>query len=153
MTVHALSHVLQLNVPSACAKLLLIYFADCKPGLNRFDIDRAAQFCCEPTENVFAALVALVHAGHVIMPSAEWVGLAYQDPEPEIVRPTYIKQSLPSIVRRRIRERDGHACVVCKTTKDLTVDHIHPESKGGTHDDNNLQTLCRVCNSRKGVKI
>lgn len=51
---------------------------------------------------------------------------------------------------RRIWDRDGWQCVTCGTSKDLTVDHIIPVSKGGTDDDDNLQTMCRSCNSRKG---
>ena len=32
----------------------------------------------------------------------------------------------------------------------LTVDHVHPRSKGGTHHLSNLQLLCAACNSLKG---
>lgn len=38
-------------------------------------------------------------------------------------------------------------CSWCKSTQDLTVDHIKPLSKGGTHDLTNLRVLCRTCNS------
>ena len=31
------------------------------------------------------------------------------------------------------------------------VDHIVPLSRGGTHDESNLQTLCASCHSRKTV--
>lgn len=41
-------------------------------------------------------------------------------------------------------------CSYCKTTKDLTVDHIVPLSRGGSTVESNLQVLCRRCNSRKG---
>ena len=41
-------------------------------------------------------------------------------------------------------------CSICKTTKDLTVDHIVPLSAGGSTVISNLQVLCRKCNSRKG---
>ena len=57
-----------------------------------------------------------------------------------------IKQGL----RTKVLERDAYRCVYCGTHKDLSVDHIHPESKGGTLDLGNLQTLCRPCNSTKG---
>ena len=34
----------------------------------------------------------------------------------------------------------------------LTIDHILPQSRGGTHHKDNLQLLCAYCNSRKGNK-
>jgi ribosomal protein S27E len=45
-------------------------------------------------------------------------------------------------------------CNFCgeKEEKKLTIDHIKPVSKGGTDDLNNLQILCRSCNSKKGAK-
>ena len=55
--------------------------------------------------------------------------------------------------RRRIYVRDGHACVECGATDDLTLDHTHPRSRGGGHGDENLRTLCRSCNSRKGARV
>lgn len=32
----------------------------------------------------------------------------------------------------------------------LTLDHIKPRSKGGTHDADNLRVACASCNSRRG---
>lgn len=34
----------------------------------------------------------------------------------------------------------------------LECDHIHPIAKGGKTEMNNLQTLCKDCNRRKGIK-
>lgn len=36
---------------------------------------------------------------------------------------------------------------------DLEIDHVVPESKGGSHDPDNLQLLCRPCNRRKAAKV
>lgn len=44
-------------------------------------------------------------------------------------------------------------CAICSTTEDLSLDHKHPVSLGGTSDDSNLWTLCRSCNSFKGVRL
>jgi 5-methylcytosine-specific restriction endonuclease McrA len=53
----------------------------------------------------------------------------------------------------RIIDRDGAYCVNCRSTNDLTIDHIHPRSKGGSNDIENLRILCRKCNSSKGDRI
>lgn len=56
------------------------------------------------------------------------------------------------VLRTKVFERDAYRCVHCATHLSLTVDHIKPESKGGTLAFDNLQTLCRPCNSSKGAK-
>jgi hypothetical protein len=55
--------------------------------------------------------------------------------------------------RARILTRDGNACQHCGTTDNLTIDHIHPRSRGGSGEDDNLQTLCRRCNSAKNNRL
>jgi hypothetical protein len=55
--------------------------------------------------------------------------------------------------RERIYERDGHRCVLCGSTDDLTLDHIYPRALAGDDNDDNLRTLCRPCNSEKGARI
>jgi 5-methylcytosine-specific restriction endonuclease McrA len=48
-----------------------------------------------------------------------------------------------------VRERDEHACVVCRSTEALQVDHIRPLSQGGANQWSNLWTLCKLCHSSK----
>lgn len=62
------------------------------------------------------------------------------------------KKPLPAATRWTVWERDNFTCLHCGTRRDLTIDHIVPRSKNGTHDEANLQTLCRRCNSRKGAR-
>jgi len=52
--------------------------------------------------------------------------------------------------RRLVFDRDRGQCVFCGTIHNLTIDHIHPLSKGGNGNIENLQTLCRKCNHAKG---
>ena len=49
-------------------------------------------------------------------------------------------------------ERDGEVCTYCGSTEDLTLDHVVPLSRGGTHALANLRVACRSCNSSKGAK-
>ena len=58
--------------------------------------------------------------------------------------------------RKRILERDCGLCQVCaklgKVTIGKQVDHIKPRSKGGTDDDENLQTICNDCHKIKTLQ-
>lgn len=40
--------------------------------------------------------------------------------------------------------------MISSLTRTLTVDHLIPQSKGGTFSINNLVPCCRQCNSMKG---
>jgi len=44
-------------------------------------------------------------------------------------------------------------CVMCGSTQQITIDHIIPIARGGTHSVGNLQTLCKKCNSSKQDKV
>jgi len=51
--------------------------------------------------------------------------------------------------RHRIYKRDGHKCVYCGNSKQLTIDHVMPKSKGGKNTWENLVTCCTKCNLKK----
>lgn len=57
---------------------------------------------------------------------------------------------VPPVNRREVLRRDKHTCQYCGSTKQLTLDHVIPRSKGGKHTWDNVVTACEQCNSRKG---
>jgi len=56
-------------------------------------------------------------------------------------------------IRITVLDRDGWQCAICNRPAD-TVDHIFPRIKGGDMWAlDNLQSLCKSCNSRKGGRF
>lgn len=57
--------------------------------------------------------------------------------------------------RQRILKRDGYRCLNCAEPDQakLTLDHIDPKAEGDKNRDDNLQTLCVLCNQRKGQNV
>ena len=49
--------------------------------------------------------------------------------------------------------RDRYRCQYCGERRPLTIDHVHPTSKGGTHTWTNVVAACDLCNSRKGDTV
>ena len=69
------------------------------------------------------------------------------------VRDTHdLPDDVPGL-KRLVWDRDNWTCVDCGGHTDLSVDHKIPVAAGGTNDIDNLQTMCRPCNSRKGAKV
>lgn len=74
---------------------------------------------------------------------------------PDVIRlKTYVKIPMRhrSFSRKHVFMRDNYSCQYCGATpplNDLTVDHIHPRSKGGKYTWENVATACKDCNSRK----
>lgn len=73
-----------------------------------------------------------------------------EEPSPDGSR--YVKAYIPKRLRLAVFARDGHECLHCGATEDLSCDHVVPESRGGATTLDNLQVLCRPCNSRKGAR-
>ena len=57
--------------------------------------------------------------------------------------------------RRSIKEHFNSTCVYCGQTYDsnvLTLDHVHPRSRGGQDITSNVVCACRKCNQAKGSR-
>lgn len=59
------------------------------------------------------------------------------------------KVHVPSKLRWDVWERDDFTCTYCGLRRDLTVDHVIPESRGGPTVLENLTTACWPCNRSK----
>ena len=64
----------------------------------------------------------------------------------------YVKKKISQTLRMKVFERDGFKCVICNVQTNLSLDHIKPEVLGGEATLENLQTMCKSCNSRKGAR-
>ncbi len=72
---------------------------------------------------------------------------------PSVIRlQKYIYVPFKSVLlsRQNVFKRDRHECQYCGSTKDLTLDHVMPRSRGGASTWVNLTTACKKCNSYKG---
>lgn len=52
-----------------------------------------------------------------------------------------------------VLKRDRSCCQYCGSDKELTADHVHPVSRGGSHETNNLVACCLTCNRKKSNKF
>ncbi len=75
-------------------------------------------------------------------------------PFPSVVRlSSFVRIPYKKIIlsRKNILRRDGHRCQYCgRGDVPLTLDHIHPRSKGGEDSWENLVAACVKCNNKKG---
>lgn len=73
---------------------------------------------------------------------------------PQLLNPfKHLREPIPAALRKRVMERDGGMCQHCGTAERPTLDHIIPYSHGGPDTEDNLQVLCKSCNSRKGARV
>lgn len=76
----------------------------------------------------------------------------WADPEYYRMKSIASNHSTTSDILQKILDRDK-ICQLCGNTDNLTFDHMHPVSKGGKSKKNNLQVLCRGCNSFKQDRL
>lgn len=70
----------------------------------------------------------------------------------------YIRIPLSKIMnekpsRSMVYTRDENKCQYCGVTRNLTIDHVIPKSKGGDDSWENLVVACVSCNTKKGNKL
>lgn len=56
-----------------------------------------------------------------------------------------MSRQLPKTIREVVRERDGELCRLCGSNSRVEIHHKIPYIFGGTHDLENLITLCKSC--------
>ena len=79
--------------------------------------------------------------------------LEYVAPELKSEEKITVKRRMVSeTTRNEIFKRDNYKCVECGSIENICLDHIIPFSIGGKTEASNLQTLCKSCNIKKGVK-
>lgn len=107
--------------------------------------------------SVYKAFILLFRQKAEIVAEVETLtfsSMTRQYPMPSIIRLNrYVNLPYRSGVmlsRQNIFKRDNGQCQYCGTTKDLTLDHVMPRSRGGKSTWDNLTTACKSCNSKKG---
>ena len=129
--------------PSVLQKSVVVFSKNYLP-MSRVNIRRA---------------VTLLVAGHA--EPLETSATSWQVRSPSVVLqvPEHIRLThglterlwkVPPVNRREVLRRDGHTCQYCGSTKDLTLDHVIPRSKGGPHTWDNVVAACQPCNYSKG---
>lgn len=74
-------------------------------------------------------------------------------PAPSIIRLqryVHVPYKGISLSRHNVMKRDQYQCLYCGSTKNLTLDHLIPKSRGGGSSWTNLATACMRCNTKKG---
>jgi hypothetical protein len=64
---------------------------------------------------------------------------------------------LSIVTQRRVRAQARDCCGYCLSSQkyvlgQLEIEHLHPEARGGTNEEENLWLACRLCNSYKGIQ-
>jgi hypothetical protein len=52
--------------------------------------------------------------------------------------------------KKNIKDKWDNKCAYCNSENNLTLDHITPQSKGGTNFTKNIVCCCHSCNQSKG---
>jgi hypothetical protein len=64
-------------------------------------------------------------------------------------------QVVPAVTKAKLLRRDRYTCAYCAqgfAEKDLQVEHVVPDSRGGPYTWMNLVSACSWCNAMKGAR-
>lgn len=86
-----------------------------------------------------------VRSPSVVLQVSEHIRLTSSNPER--------RWKIPPVSRREVFRRDHYTCQYCRSPKRLTLDHVLPRAKGGTHTWDNVVTACESCNWAKGDRL
>ncbi len=100
------------------------------------------------------ALVYLKKA-EIVKESGEYLhSVSVAFPVPKVIRllSKMVKKFTPRVTytRKNVHIRDKYTCQYCGSLENLTLDHVHPLSRGGKSSWENVVTACFPCNSSKG---
>jgi hypothetical protein len=72
------------------------------------------------------------------------------EPRRQLVTSPSKRKGISPGLRLKVIHRHGKKCAYCQTTDGpFHIDHIHPVSRGGTNDIDNLTVACAPCNLSK----
>lgn len=82
----------------------------------------------------------------------------YQLPAVMVLKDKFVKffKNKVKLKKKNVFIRDHYKCAYCgKVFKkdELTIDHVHPQSKGGKNTWDNLISSCFPCNRKKGDRL
>jgi hypothetical protein len=163
MSLRFLSWIWDHSPQRGSLKLLLLAMTDAadQDRWYRTDLDRLAHLINEREYTLRSLILELETDGAIVGGGARQFGVSefYQIAGPEPIEDlltgprSYRKAVVAPTLRAQVFARDGYQCRHCGATQGLCIDHIYPERHGGASTMDNLQTLCRSCNSRKGARL
>lgn len=86
--------------------------------------------------------------GHITATVLSELGVT---PSQAIDQPRSNRPPMSKVKRNRVFDLFGNQCLRCRSYDDICIDHVIPLSKGGANSIDNMQPLCRACNTSKGV--
>lgn len=116
------------------------WWPDLKHILDNLPAEKASGETRRSTEEMLSEVIDLVRALSRRSSREERRSLPHSSLTPML-----------SVLIERVGMRDGYQCKECGSTEDLELQHIIPLSKGGTHNLENLELICR--NHRRGMAI
>jgi 5-methylcytosine-specific restriction endonuclease McrA len=121
--------------------IVLVLNANYEP-LNVCDTRRAVGLLTTGKATMVANGRGYIHTARTTYPRPSVIRLAnmVHRPRPRV-----------KLTKREVFRRDNYTCQYCgRQTSHLTIDHVIPRHRGGTHRWDNLVAACPQCNRHKG---